>query len=180
MAFCHDLFCPLPPDYDACGCLYAELPWPRGQAIYDSRAGVQATRQHEDLLERWHEIILARNCPIVIVGGRSFMGRLPRPQLARPVVQRGAKNTLGVVFGYRTEELPACPASRLTDDQLIEWLVRRYGSIGDPVCGYGQTGAIAYRLGKRFVLSDYNPYCIGWIAANAKHWTGPDQEAHGE
>ena len=48
-------------------------------------------------------------------------------------------------------------------------LAARYSCIGDFCCGYGRTAKRFNEAGKRFVVSDYNP---AWIGYMAKEWQG--------
>jgi hypothetical protein len=55
--------------------------------------------------------------------------------------------------------------------ELLHALAQRYDVAGDFCAGYGRTARFFLRSGKRAVVSDFNPQCIGYIAEHAEDWT---------
>jgi hypothetical protein len=53
---------------------------------------------------------------------------------------------------------------------MLHAIAQRYDTVGDPCCGYGRAGRFFLRAGKRAVLSDFDPHCIGYIAEHAGGW----------
>ncbi len=56
---------------------------------------------------------------------------------------------------------------------MLFHLAERYNRVGDFTCGYGRVGRIFSGAGKTWVMSDYNPTCIGYIGMNASGWRVP-------
>lgn len=150
----------LPGAYQACDVLYSDLPWPKGQPVFDRRAG--AATDHAALLARCDAIALGLDVPVIFIGGVSFLRRLhPHALVPTTLNSRPA-----VAACYRLK-LPA----GLPDAQaVLRLLARRYGRVGDPMAGYGRAGRIFAAAGGGFVLSDYNPRCIGYVAQHARGW----------
>jgi hypothetical protein len=154
---------PLPPQYDACDVFYADLPWARGQAIFNARAGVVAT--HSELLDAVAAIVTG-DAPAYLVLGRQDLRRLPCPRATLPV-------RLNRYAAVAAAWVPASDAERFatarpaTDIELIRCLADWHDCVGDFFCGYGRTARIFAEAGKQFVVSDYNARCVGYIAASA-------------
>lgn len=151
---------PLPEAFASCDVLYSEPPWPRGQAVFDQRAG--ASTDHAALLARCNEIARRLRIPVIYVGGISFLRRLHVPALV-PTTLNGFP---AVAACYRA----VVPAGLPDAQAVLRLMSRRWGRVGDPMAGYGRAGRIFAQAGGSFVLSDYNARCIGYIAQHAKGW----------
>jgi hypothetical protein len=166
-AFVHDLLSgPLPKPYRRCDLLYAEVPWPHGFDRFEERAGVEeAQRTWVDLMSAFIEGALNLNAPLVFVTNRAHHLELPQPNRKVP----GRLNGAHAMLWCYDIEVPGGNVNG-SDLQLLDWLARRHECIGDPMCGYGRAGRVFSRRGKHFVMSDYNPNCIGYIAERAASW----------
>jgi len=164
--FTHDLQKRLPGSYQACDVVYADLPWRHGLAEFDRRAG-----SHTDWrrLMQGVDIALADlKCPVLLTGGRNHAKLLPRPQQElQTVLHKGGVR----LFVYNAVlDLQ----DGLTVMQVLGWLAERFSVAGDFCCGYGNTARVFAQAGKRFVVSDHNARCIGYIAEQAEAWeSGP-------
>lgn len=161
VAFVHDITRdPLPSVYQLCDVLYAELPWRAGLAEFDRRAGHQQSFAQFMAAVRG---IVARFPRVVLLGGQHMCPLLPQPTQVLPVKLRGA-NALVLVYGLHLD------GSFTQHWQLLAYLAQQYERIGDFCCGYGEAGYYTLRARKGCVLSDYNPQCIGYIAAHWREW----------
>jgi hypothetical protein len=103
--------------------------------------------------------------PTYLVTGRHAVHLLPKPDMLVPMMLNEDE---AVAISYRPGS-EAGNGYRLAQEFLYT-LALRYEVAGDFCCGYGRTGRFFLRSGKRAVLSDFNPSCIGYVAANADSW----------
>lgn len=169
VAFVHDIRDPLPPEYERADVLYADLPWIDGVEEFNRRAGI--TETFGDLVAGVSRIVLNTRIPIILVVGRRRMTSYPEPDEVQPVRLNGAaavalvyRFSLAAWFGKDTDA-----ATKSTED-LLGFLAGQFVCVGDFCCGYGRSGRIFRQHGRAFVLSDYNPKCIGHIAWEAPRW----------
>lgn len=168
-AFVHDVFNPLPSQFRRCDVIWAEPPWRRGFAIFEGRAGVASPeRTWKAMMTALGDNLVNLGLPTGIVAGADGAKLLPDPDRVVPVKLHGA---IADLLCYRLEVTWAIKPVQSTEF-VIAQLARRYQVVGDPVCGYGQTGAIFAWAGRRFVMSDFNANCIGYIAKHADSWHG--------
>lgn len=169
VALVHDLLAgPLPPEFDQADVLYCEPPWRSGFDAYNMRAGVNDDRTYSQLLAAISEIIESTTTPVIVVVGAHARAMLPMADVDVPIMQSLLpRRPIARAFAYR------CPIPSMSDHtELLTWLAMHYECVGDFLGGYGWSGRIFAELGKRFVLSDYNPRCIGQIAAASPGWHG--------
>lgn len=164
VALCHDLLAgdPFPPEYDTTPVLYMEPPWPAGFAQFNERAGIAGERRYIDLMRRVEWMI--EHWPVAVLTGKAMQRYLPAPDAVREVAFWPHRVTARCAFWGM--EPPEAQETRVVARELA----RRYGAIGDPMCGHGMVGREAMREGARFVLSDFDPRCIGRIALEARQW----------
>lgn len=160
VALRHDVWDDLPPEFDACDVIYAEPPWPKGYAIFNERAEVQAPpwSEFQKRIAQHALRSLGRGVPTVLMAGNVALRHHPHAGYTREVVLNGNR-VLAVCYGTTVESSNAI--------DLIHELAERFDCIGDYCCGYGRTIGIVREHGKRFVASDHNARCIGFIA---EHW----------
>ena len=161
IALAHDLTSgPLPKEYGRCDVLYTDPPWRSGYDEFALRAGVLVPSYH-DFMDALVDAIPPGIPAVVVTGLHAAMhfGTEYRP------------------FRVRLNEHEAIAYSRgvdvpegMTAEQLGRTLADRYQCVGDPCCGYGNTARWFVQAGKRFVVSDINPRCIGYIAEHEKGW----------
>lgn len=157
VAFRHDIYDPYPSNlYQRCDIIYTEPPWPAGSTVFDKRLGIEG-RRWADLAQHLAQTIASVDIPVVLTAGKSFIKYLPTPDYTAEVTYSGSLGKC-LVFAYRTT-LP----DLATGDEIKSYIMSNYNCIGDWFCGYGQTAFAALEAGKDFVVSDYNPQCIGYI-----------------
>lgn len=163
VALVHDVMAgPLPNEYDACNVLYAEPPWQRGFEQFNTRANVEDARTYPAFLAAVGELVRAVEIPVVLITGAHAVGHLPPAdhRFSTQLYEHSA-----VALCYRIEP-PTAPRT----DELLTQLATRYSCVGDFCCGYGNTARAFTKARRRFVCSDFDPKCIGYIAANYWEW----------
>lgn len=148
---------PLPQEYQQCDVFYTDPPWLAGFDTFNRRAEIHDQRTYRQFTEKLGAIIEATYSPMYIVAGRNAEKQLP------PASKEGLLSLNGqpaVVYLYRTDIMP----NVMDAVGLLQWLAQTYSCVGDFCCGYGRTGKMFTLARKRFVMSDYNPSCIGYIA----------------
>lgn len=168
-AFVHDLLASraLPADFDVCDVLVTDLPWQVGYQTFNDRAGVDDGRTYAMFMDRIVEIVESTRCPLYLVTGRHALTRLPVPDAVLPM---RLNEDEAIAIAYR----PGVEANSSYGvvPEFLHSLAQRYDTAGDFCCGYGRTARFFLRSGKRAVMSDFNPTCIGYIAENAPTWMG--------
>lgn len=167
VAFVHDLLSSpvLPDEYAACDVLVTDLPWQKGYETFNQRAGVQDDRTYASFMAQVAQVVEGTTVPLWLVTGRHALTRLPKPDALLPT--RLNEND-AVAVGYRPGG--EADGSYGVAPELLHALAQRYEVAGDFCCGYGRTGRFFVRGGKRAVLSDFNPKCIGYISQHAEAW----------
>lgn len=168
-AFVHDILdgpTLLPAEYDGCDVLYADLPWRAGFDRYNQRAGIEDGRTYRTFLTTVADIITACRRPAVLISGRHAAAHLPKPTQTVDIAMPVANRQPATAYLYNLSMVPDW------DDMpaLLARLAAMYSRVGDFCCGYGWSARAFHRAGKTFVASDFNPQCIGYIAANAPGW----------
>jgi hypothetical protein len=153
----------LPKEYTDCDILYTELPWSHGYKIFNDRANNTGTN-FEFFLSKIKEIIKSTDKPTVIVCGKSFIDKLPIPKKIEDINLNGY-SALACIYNFDSEGMKFRNIYTLLDS-----LATKFECIGDFCCGYGNSGRVFAKYGKRFVLSDINPKCIGFIKNHAQEW----------
>jgi len=140
--------------YDVCDVFYVDIPWRHGYQKFISKAG-QGGSSYEDFIKSLNKVI-SLGVPIVIVAGKSLAKFVPNPEVLFKVMMVQGSPALAYVFNFKMPEI------KKTQD-IVEYLADRFECLGDFCCGYGFSGDIFYKKGKWFVMSDINPYCVGYI-----------------
>lgn len=164
-AFVHNVHLGLPLDFYGVDVIYSEIPWADGYDEFARRAEQPngSVPDYANWLYRLSGSLMVTNRPWVIVAGRQALRHMAC-QWWYPVQLNGST---AVAIGAGLPE----PGENVREaEQLIRRLAARFKSIGDPCCGYGRAGRIFTEHGKPFVMTDINPRCIGYIAANAEGW----------
>lgn len=165
VALVHDAFNPLPAEFDRCDVLYAEPPWPRGFDVFKARVEAPVDLPYDAFVERLRDLAMTHAKPVVYVLAKSQLNKYA-PDFAVRCSLWGGDAYAGF---YRCSlGVPVIPD--LTVEKLLGRLAERYDCIGDITAGYGNSGRIFAAAGKRFVLSDFDPRCIGKIAEIADGW----------
>jgi hypothetical protein len=167
LAFVHDILSTpaLPGEYVICDVLVADLPWQRGYETFNERAGVDDGRTYATFMQRVAELVEATDVPTYLITGKHALSRLPTPAMTLPMMLNEWE---AIAICYR----PGSEADGRygVAPEFLHALAQRYAIAGDFCAGYGRTGRFFLRAGKRAVLSDLNPQCIGYIAEHADAW----------
>jgi hypothetical protein len=162
IAFAHDVTrAPLPGEYDACGVFYCDPPWRSGYAAFAARANAVAVDYRRFMGALVAAIPLHK--PAVFVTGKHADKLIPADFSRTPV-----RLNEHAAIAYSRGFLP--PKAAKTADDIGRVLAEEYRCGGDPCCGYGNTAKWFAQVGKRYVVSDINPRCIGYIAQQERGW----------
>lgn len=153
----------LPKMYSECDVFYSDLAWKAGFERFNERAGVKDQRSFAQYMEAVSKIIMGTRAASVIVTGKHAERYLPNHCQALHSTLNGLPC---MVYVYNTKI--NCKDETTID--ILKYMASRYKRVGDFCCGYGRSGRIFARHGKSFVMSDFNPECIGYIAQNAERW----------
>jgi hypothetical protein len=168
-AFVHDLLASptLPDEFDQCDVLVTDLPWQVGFDTFNKRANITDGRTYGTFMVRVSELVESTRTPLYLVTGRHALVKLPTPDVVLPM---RLNEDEAVAVGYR----PGNEADGRygVAPEFLHTLAQRYDIAGDFCCGYGRTARFFLRSGKKAVMSDVNPTCIGYIAQNATAWAG--------
>lgn len=145
----------VPREFEDCDVLYADPPWPHGYDEFSRRAG-GAAGSYGDVLVVLRDYCARVAIPVVLVTG-TRAALLLKPHATAPV-RLPVGDAVACLW-----RLPAWTETRRSID-VIDGLARRHEVAGDPFCGYGTTGRIFAEAGKRYVMSDLNPRCVGFIS----------------
>lgn len=165
VAFVNDIRNGLPNEFDSCDVLYAEPPWRAGYKQFNERVGLEG-EPFAEFYGLIGKMILMDKHPFYMVCGESGIGLLPK---ADDIVATKLHHWDAWLLAYRAE-CPPFSAKKMSTVEVIQWLANRHQCVGDWCCGYGMTGRYFVAAGKKCVLSDYNPKCIGEIARTASTW----------
>jgi hypothetical protein len=148
--------------------LITDLPWRNGYDAFNERAGVDDGRTYQQFMQRVGEIVESARVPTYLVTGRHAVPMLLNPDIILPMM---LNEDSAVAIGYRPG--PEVERRYGVVPEFLYALAQRYTTVGDFCCGYGSAGRFFLRSGKQAVLSDFNPSCIGYIAAHADGWLRP-------
>ena len=148
----------LPKEYDQCDVFYSEPAWLDGYNIFLERANRSNTSDYDDYLKALSKII-STGKPTIMIIGKHAIKHLPKYDCAADVVLNGYKTN---AYSWNCD---LC-GNFSTNNDLIEYVAKKYDVIGDFCCGYGNTLKIAKKYGKKCVLSDINKKCISYITEN--------------
>lgn len=156
----------LHPAFRAADVLYCDPPWDAGYAEFNRRAGTSGMSNWASFMRRFDAAIHALGKPAVIVLGVRGLKQLT-PDDAVACRLNGGK-AMAAIYGMPRGTI----GDGLEAEQIIARLtaVPHLNVVGDPMCGYGRAGRVFAAAGKRFVMADSNPECIGFIAAHAEGW----------
>ena len=166
-AFVHDILSAptLPGSYGQCDVIVTDPPWQVGFETFNQRAGVMDDRTYSQFVARVGDLVESESVPFYLVTGRHALRKLPTPDVTLPTM---LNEDVAVIVGYRPG--PEMEGAYGVAPEFLHALAQRYDVAGDFCCGYGRTARVFLRAGKRAVVSDFNPHCIGYIAQNAPAW----------
>lgn len=162
VAFVHDAADPFPADYLQADVLYAEPAWRPGYDFFHERAGIKPKLHWNAWMATLDANIRALGKPAVMACGKQAWKHINPDRLQEMDLRTGEGwmaiyGDVGEIEAFR-------------DEAIIAELAGRFDCVGDFACGYGRTGRIFRRHGKRFVMSDISAECIGFIAGEADRW----------
>jgi hypothetical protein len=161
VALVHDVTSgPLPGEYTRCDVFYTDPPWRSGYDEFAARVGILVPSYH-DFMDALVFSIPA-GIPAVVVTGKHAALHFGSDYRPFPI----RLNEHDAIAYARGLEVPPGQAA----EQVGRQLAATYECVGDPCCGYGNTARWFVEAGKRFVVSDLNPRCIGYISEHEKGW----------
>lgn len=167
VAFVHDILTSpaLPDEYAGCDVLVTDLPWQKGYDTFNERAGVNDGRTYTAFMTRVSELVESATVPTYLITGKHALPKLPAPTVTLPMMLNEDE---AIAIGYRPG--PEADGKYGVAPEFLHALAQRYDLAGDFCAGYGRTARMFLRNGKRAVVSDFNPQCIGYIAGQADGW----------
>ena len=171
-SFVHNLCNGIPTQMHNADLLYAELPWKHGYDQFSKRSKVENSLSHFDLLTKIGIEITNLKIPAVMVMGTHGSKHL-KPNYTFPIKLSYANESkcLACIWGipnlastFLTTVHENQVIERPTSSRLIEVLAQRFNLIGDFACGYGNSGRIFVENGKKYIMSDSNNNCVGYIS----------------
>jgi hypothetical protein len=168
-AFVSNLEHGLDARFAACDVIYCEPAWRRGYDLFCARADVVG--DYNRYIRAIAEMVESARCPLVLAIGREALRHLPSPRAAvTSWIDTGGRiitECSVVSFGADVVDVRSGPTS-----SIVGALAQVFACVGDPCCGYGNTGRIFMENGKRFVLADVNASCIQYVSQHSAEWRG--------
>lgn len=161
VAFRHDIFDGYTSEYDACDVLYTDIPMACGFDVFERRAGI-LKRNYIDFMLAMQRFIKYSNKPTVVMGG-ARAANFFQPLSINYKSKLNGLDVYAICFNMDLEQ-------HENEHEILLELALRFNCIGDFCCGYGRAGRIFQSQKKRFVMSDYNDFCIGHIAEHWGNW----------
>ena len=151
----------LPIEFSNCDILYAEPPWSHGFHVFNKRVGVSGIT-YADFCEAIKKIILRWDKPIYLLLSQAMLKILPKPRELHDTILNEGDALLGVWNDSYSGSL-------VSTEYVCQELGRKYKTMGDFTCGYGDCVINFLSGGGRgFVASDYDGKCITVMAARMK------------
>lgn len=162
VTFRHDLLDGVPIEMQAADVWYADLPWRDGFKKFAKRAGVEQKGAYGDLLALLARAVRESGKPTCIVTGRHAVASLKPAHVAAVSLNGGA--AVACLWNIK-------PWAVVYDTTvLLKRFAQEYGTVADFCCGYGRAGRVFAQAGKRYIMSDFDAKCIGYIAAHEGEW----------
>lgn len=169
VAFVANICDGLPREYNDCDIIYSEIAWRRTFAVFAKRSGVSSSYEEyiESIAVVASSAALGDVAPTVIVCGKLDEKSLPVPteRVSVNLNTGGRFVAEAVALSYGTS-LPRLKTGKWENPatvDLLSALADKYERIGDFCCGYGNSGMAFRAQGGSFVMSDFDPKCIGRI-----------------
>ena len=161
----HNVLDPLPIEFQQCDILYAEPSWRSGIARFNERAGIKV--DFKEYVNSIREIIINSEVPVVLNWGVNETKQMPVPDMAYMSKLWNISDCTLSIYNTHSE----WPKFQSTES-LFWWLSQKFECIGDFNCGYGNSGKRFLEQGKKFVMSDYDQQCVGYIAKTLMNYEG--------
>ena len=145
----------IPTFFQNADVMYSEPAWPSGLKVFNKRAGREISA--DDYYDGLNRIIARIQSPAVLVCGKSVANKLKGYSQVIDTKLNGDKCVaylwnIKIPKEYRSHEM-----------LILKYLAEHYETILDPCCGYGRAGEEFTRRGKKFIMSDYDAGCIGYL-----------------
>jgi hypothetical protein len=142
---------------------YSDLPWYTnfGFQRFNDRAAVYDGRTYQQFMDAITAILTTVQVPTMFVTGHHAKPHLPPPTYKFPL---HLNEYPAVAYCYHFDGKPPVAKSAAA---VLHEMADRFACVGDYCCGYGTAGRIFAQHGKRFVMSDFNPQCIGAFATES-------------
>jgi hypothetical protein len=134
--------------------IYCELPFPRGYDTFNKRVGKSEGLGWKAMVTNARNMAIDLDIPYYFMGSKAFAPLFPI-EYQIPMKFK-VHNTNDIIFSNRDSWAD-------DNEELIDKLYKQYDIGLDMACGYGELGRIALTHGKKAILMDINPYCIGYI-----------------
>jgi hypothetical protein len=141
---------------------YTDLPWRVGYFEFAKRAGVEQSQPYTRLLKSIGVAVATAKIPAILITGKHAIKSLSPESIAKVTLNNG--EAVACLWGYKPW------VGTINTVALLKNLAAEYQRVGDFCCGYGRAGKIFAEAGKRYVMSDLNGECIGYIAAHERTW----------
>jgi len=162
LAFAHNVEEGIPEFMDDVDVIYAELPWEDGYNLFYEAAGATPKQTYWEFLDKIQEQVREFGKPTLIPCGKKALKYLKPDSYTMVLLNR--KEVCLALWNIEDSW------GRINVVDILHDLATRFNRVGDFACGYGRTGRIFAEHGKQWVLSDINPYCIGFIKDHALEW----------
>jgi hypothetical protein len=153
-----------PADFDKAEFIYLEPPFPRGYETFNKRVDKEVGIGFGALMSSVSKYMRESGKPAFLIGDKSFARYFCKEVKTMPM-KLDVHNGNGTLYYYNSH-LPKFNSNI----DLMNYLFSKYEIGLDFFCGYGMTGQIAVKHGKKVVLADINPTCIGYIKENNHKW----------
>jgi hypothetical protein len=169
IAFVADINDGLPSEYSDCDIIYSEIAWRRTFSVFAERAGVASSYEGyiKSIAVIAEAAMLGNVAPTIIVCGKTEEKRLPKPTERIPVnLNTGGRfitEAIAIAYGSELPRLKPEKWENSSTVDLLSAIANKYSRVGDFCCGYGNSGIVFCAHGKSFVMSDFDPKCIGHI-----------------
>lgn len=140
--------------FKKCDVIYSEIAWRHGMTKFNRRTKIDVA--WDDYMNGVGYIIKTLKKPTFIIAGKQASKYFPSAQSATPITINGGD---ALVYVFNSERL----VREKSSEELIVSLSKEYNMVGDFSCGYGRVGLAFTNNGRRFIMSDYNRECIGYI-----------------
>lgn len=152
VAFVWDIMDGVNEEFKKADCMYSELPYPAGQKIFNLNANKECN--YIEMLKNANEIIHSLKIPTVIITSKAGQKYFTSCECKKTKAAHG----VGVWgYGFYGAEV------KDTFIQTLQQFIESKKCILDICCGYGNTGMAFAMDGRKYIMTDYDKYCISVI-----------------
>lgn len=150
--FRHDITKFIPECYKKCDVIYIDTSWNIGYKHFMERAGEEKS-SYSGYLKALASVVLIGK-PTWIITGKHAKKKLPVASRKLEIKLNGRHD--GILLGWNDDN----DYSFSGDGDFLNQIANVYSHVGDPCCGYGNTGEAFKNHGKLFTMSDINSKCV--------------------